>query len=561
MAQPNDNNLDGTSESRESEPYADFFNYFGKDRWIHSWFAKKRTNLFAALVEPFRRLGLAPDTISYTGIALLAGVILYFVRKPSVAVMFLAGHLLCDCLDGVFARHAHKASQSGAFTDLVCDQLGMLVVAMLAVFHHLVAPLLGAVYMVLYLIVVGFGVIINAMGLGTRVTITSKYFLYIVYGIWAGWQINLFTPLMSFFSTIMALEVLVGYLRLKRGIRKKYDTGVKFGQQGLYSSKLNYVFNIMVPVAVLVTILFYGNIIPIRAMIDKPRLKVDWQVGPDLTLSDDKSEILGVASQNGAFMILTRDENGFTEIRKVHPGESGGQDFFTVPSYVSPAISTFPVYDNVLLVADNTTRLLMGIDLEASFTAKRAVTMFTVPMGYLRVTAMAAGEWNGKTVWFAANYLYTRKTYIVDPDKALNKGSLLGGAVARYTNGGFPSGMAYNRGTVMELNKSPLAELIYAAPIKRLIEGPNLLDVGHLSFAPPQADLIGPVWDGDYLVMVSGRGRLFRLPVADVLPCATAGKNQMSDEKHFAPEAPSELLVHKFSSLTNIPSVKSAQSK
>ena len=130
----------------------------------------------------------------------------------------------------------------------------------------------------------------------------------------------------------MALEVLVGYLRLKRGIRKKYDAGVRFGQQGLYSSKLNYVFNIMVPVAVLVTILFYGNIIPIRAMIDKPRLKVDWQIGPDLAPSDDKSEILGVAGQNGAFMILTRDENGFTEIRKVRPGESGGQDFFSVPS-------------------------------------------------------------------------------------------------------------------------------------------------------------------------------------------------------------------------------------
>ena len=94
---------------------------------------------------------------------------------------------------------------------------------------------------------------------------------------------------------------------------------------------------------------------------------------------------------------------------------------------MSPVISTFPVYNNVLLIADNTTRLLLGIDLNASFAAKRAVIIFTVPMGYLHVTAMAAADWNGKTVWLAANYLYTRKTYVIDPDKALNKGSLLGG--------------------------------------------------------------------------------------------------------------------------------------
>jgi len=167
----------------KSKPYSDSFHYFGKDRWIHSWLAEKRTKVGAAVFPPFVRLGLVPDTISYIGISLLAGVILYFVRDPVIAVGFLAGHIVCDGLDGAYARHTGKASQSGAFTDLVCDQFGMVVVSIAAIFHHLVSPLLGTVYIASYLIVVVFGVIINVMGLGTRITVTSKYFLYAVYGI------------------------------------------------------------------------------------------------------------------------------------------------------------------------------------------------------------------------------------------------------------------------------------------------------------------------------------------------------------------------------------------
>src|SRR5512139_120199 len=108
MQEPGEKISDNKPHDRQDRAYGEFLNYFGQDRVFHSWFAEKRTKLFSSLVEPFRRLGLAPDTISYIGIALLAGVILYFVRKPRVAVVFLAGHIICDALDGVFARRAGK---------------------------------------------------------------------------------------------------------------------------------------------------------------------------------------------------------------------------------------------------------------------------------------------------------------------------------------------------------------------------------------------------------------------------------------------------------------------
>jgi phosphatidylglycerophosphate synthase len=515
---------DPTQKSREDAPGdlrskpPEFFNYFGRDRWIHLWLAEKRTRLIAALVPPFERLGLAPDTISYVGIALLTGVIIYFVRQPTVAVMFLAGHLLCDGLDGAFARHAGKASQSGAFTDLCCDQFGMVVVAMMAIFHHLVTPLLGTVYIALYLIVVVFGVIINVMGIGTRITITSKYFLYTVYAIWAFRGVNWFAPLMSFFSAIMAVEVLVGYLRLKRGLRRKYDALVPYTDGDSYSGRLNYVLNVSVPAGVLVAILIWGNIVPLRAMIDAPTRIVHWEEGPRIVPENEHLEILGFGMREGSFLVLTRDEDdGTLHIRKLSSREGQPKEAFSVPEYVDPAFSVFPVDGNLLLLADRTTRLLMGIDLDASFAAKQAVMTLTLPLGWLRVTAMGVGEWDGKRVWLVGNYLYTRRTYVVDPEEAVNKGFLLGGLEAAYINGGFPSGIAMIGDRVVEFNRSPLNGLLYVASLDRAIRGSTLLDVGKISFAPPQESAMGPVREGESLVMLSLEGRSYRLPFKDFL--------------------------------------------
>ncbi len=519
---------DGTT-SLKPKPQRDYLNYFGRDRFIHLWLADKRTRLVGALLPPVERLGLVPDTISYAGIALLAGVILYFVREPMVAVLFLAGHVLCDGLDGAYARHTGKASQSGAFTDLICDQLGMVAVAVTAIFHHLVPPLLGTVYVTLYLIVVVFGVLINVMGLGTRITITSKYFLYGVYGIWAAFGLNLFSPVLSFFSAVMAVEVVVGYLRLKRGIRRKFDSEVRFAEGDPYSGVLNYVLNVAVPITVLLAILLGANLIPIRAMLDGPKMSVSWTEGPRLVGESEAPELLGLGVRDKNFLLLVRREDGTEELRRFEPGQDVPAESFSVPEYVVPAFSSLPVDGTVLLVADTSTRLLMGIDLDASFARKRAVTAFTLALGYLRVTAMTTAVWHGRKVWLAGNYLYTRKTYVIDPEKALKDGNVLGGVVAFYANGAFPSGMTFIDDMVVEFNKSPLNALIYMAPLKRLIGGRCLLDAAKISFLPAQSDAIGPVAEGDHLVMLSRQGRIYGLPVESLLNKTTDYTNAPSN--------------------------------
>ncbi len=498
--------------------YGDFLNYFGRERWIHQWFAEKRTRLFSVLFPLFDRFGLVPDTFSYTGIAFLAGVVLYFVRAPVVAVTFLVGHLICDAMDGAYARNAGKASHSGAFTDLVCDQLGMVTVATLALFHHLVNPLSGAIYITLYLIVVVFGVIINVMGLNSRVTITSKMFLYAVYAVWAFTGRNYLPQLMWFFSVIMAVEVCVGYLRLKRGIRRKFDAEVRFTQGDPYSSGLNYALNVFVPVAVLLTILVGANAGVIRTSLESPALKVRWTEGPQLVSMDDTAEIQGFGIDGSRFLVLTKDYDGNLEIKEFPAGPDGSIRSFSLPDYLVPTFGTLPVdEEGTVMVGDSTTRLLLGIDLEASFKSGRPVIRITLPMGYLHITAMTVGRWDQKRVWLAANYLYSRKTCLIEPDLALKKGSLVGGIESSYINGAFPAGLVIHKGIVIEFNRSSMNALLYAARMDRLLRGARLLDAKISSFLPPSRDALGPVIDGEDIVMLSGEGKIYRLPFRSVL--------------------------------------------
>jgi hypothetical protein len=130
---------------------------------------------------------------------------------------------------------------------------------------------------------------------------------------------------------------------------------------------------------------------------------------------------------------------------------------------------------------------------------------------------MTTATWNGKKVWLAGNYLYTRKTSVIDPEKALKQGDILGGVVASYANAAFPSGMTFLDDRVVEFNKSPVNALIYVARLNRLIGGRGLLDTAKISFSPAQPDAIGPAADGQHLVMLSRQGRIYRLPMESIL--------------------------------------------
>ena len=331
--------------------------------------------------------------------------------------------------------------------------------------------------MVLYLIVVIFGVLMNVIGPGSRITVTSKYFLYCVYGMWAFWGINWFPELMSFFSVVMTIEVIIGYFRLKRGIRKKYDSEVRFSAGDPYSGRLNYALNVAVPASVLLVILVTANLVPIRAMLDTPKQKVRWNAGPVVDSKEHGGDILAIGAWGKKLLYLYRESSGRLMLKELPDDPSAPRRSFKLPGYIQPESSTLAVDDGILLVPDGKTRLVMGMDLNASFAAGSSVRTLSLPLGHLRITALTTARMNDRKVWLAANYLYTRKTYIVDPDRAYKAGDLLGGVESCYVNGAFPSGTAVLNGYVIELNRPPFGALLYVASFVRMI-GRNRSDPG-----------------------------------------------------------------------------------
>jgi hypothetical protein len=268
---------------------------------------------------------------------------------------------------------------------------------------------------------------------------------------------------------------------------------------------------------VLIVMVVGANRIPVRAFYDKPTQAFEWSEGRVVISDRNHHEILGFGVRDGNLLIVGRGKTGHLTVRQLGPGNRDSKKSFLLPGYFDLAFTTLPVDDGLLLLGDRTTHLLMGIDLDASFTKGRAVMVLTLPMGHLRVTAMATGQRNGKKVWLVANYLYTRKTYVVDPIKARNEGYLLAGVEASYINGAFPSGLTVRDDVVIELNRSPLNCLVYMASLSRLLGGSDLLDASEKSFRPPGPDCLGPVIEGNDLVMLSPQGQVFRLPMSSFL--------------------------------------------
>ena len=67
------------------------------------------------------KLHIHPDAVSYVGLTMLVGVVVWFVSHPYRAVVLIILYTIIDGLDGAYARYLKRPTQSGAFTDMVCD--------------------------------------------------------------------------------------------------------------------------------------------------------------------------------------------------------------------------------------------------------------------------------------------------------------------------------------------------------------------------------------------------------------------------------------------------------
>jgi phosphatidylglycerophosphate synthase len=104
------------------------------EKIIPSWLDRLTIRAGDAMV-PLVPDHITPNQITLTGLCAGIGAALSFYLASFhtawllAAVVFVALHIMLDCLDGSVARLRHQTSPSGAFLDLFCDCIAFILIS------------------------------------------------------------------------------------------------------------------------------------------------------------------------------------------------------------------------------------------------------------------------------------------------------------------------------------------------------------------------------------------------------------------------------------------------
>ncbi len=180
-----------------------------------------RATLLKPLLQVLSVFRVSPDTITLlSAIAGLAFVPLVFTDYVKTAIGMLVVHILLDGLDGPLARHQHRASSRGSFTDTCADQLVVtaVTIAWMIGIGTKFAVLAGSVFIVVYALVVAMAMVRNAMEIPYSWLIRPRFMVYaaVAIDISIHWQLTL--PVLAVCDILLLWKALTGFRALRRTI-------------------------------------------------------------------------------------------------------------------------------------------------------------------------------------------------------------------------------------------------------------------------------------------------------------------------------------------------------
>jgi phosphatidylglycerophosphate synthase len=475
-----------------------FFNYFTDAERKKVGQATNFKNRSLGWAGPLLvRLHIHPDGLSYIGLTLLLGVTIWFVSHPFRAMALIAAYIIIDGLDGSYARFLKRPTQSGAFTDIVADQLGMVVIAIGFIQYDMVDPVIGAYYIMIYLIMITFSVIQNAQGIPMQYIFRTKYILYGIYGLWAitkafNHPVNLGPILLPAFDLIMTFSVVQSYLRLKRGIYWKYDLPkiIAAEREMREHDQRPPVFwpslNFILPALSVLIILFGGAYTQMMALLESADVEPEW-TRVELTFKDHDERPAAVAAYNHGWLVSTYNPtDGFSRVYRLDDQFRDTGSFrvpFAIhrqhgmcladdsapagPAAAGDTVRPRPPDSTELFIADRLSRRVYQLDLDASM--KRGVgvldasfdTTLTAPVG------CALAKLDGQNVMLVSEYLHNYWTVAVDYPTAFKTGTADGHVVGWYRNSGLNHGLVASGNRIFELHGALGEDIIYELDLPR----------------------------------------------------------------------------------------------
>jgi len=445
-----------------------FFNYFYDEEkaTMRSW-GEARTRFFSALSPWLVRFGVHPDAISYLGLSSLVGVVALFLAHPFAACCLLGFYLVCDGIDGAYARHIGRPTQAGAFTDVVTDQLGMVVLSLAMIYYHFVPPLLGTIYLALYLLMISLAVIQNAMGIPLQPLFRSKYFLFIAYFIWGITGYNLIPPLMALASVLMFITTIWSYLRLKQGIFNRFDHQmIEQLDQELRAKnqpvpRFPRIVTVMLPLTAVVIILLATEFTFLRALFESPARTCAWSdLGPTPGAAAGELPQALTASPQRLYFSTFSPADHRTRIYQLSPDTRTTFGSFLMPSETRRT-QGLCFHEPYLYAVDADSRQCYELDPEASLSRGQAVILRMFNTGIFGAGACAFVQVQGAEYLALSDYMHTRKTYFLDFNQAFAQGEANDAIKGWYRNAGFPQGLAFDGARLYEANRSLGTDIVF----------------------------------------------------------------------------------------------------
>ena len=96
------------------------------------------------------RLGISPNTLSYTSVVFAIGFFFLASINFTIAFWLLVASIICDGLDGVEARFTGTNTPRGSFTDMFCDQAVVAFSVAGMVWQGSINPVLAILFVYLY---------------------------------------------------------------------------------------------------------------------------------------------------------------------------------------------------------------------------------------------------------------------------------------------------------------------------------------------------------------------------------------------------------------------------
>ena len=192
--------------------------YSSKELAFMEWGQNVRQRIMKLLLHICTAYSITANHITLG--AFIAGALgaLALLYSPWLGIGLICIHVILDGVDGPLARYTNTDSNKGSFADTFSDQIVIALVCFVLIEMDTISAASGLIYILSYIIVVGFAMVRNALNVPYSWLVRPRFFVYL----WIPFELFIFNGTMIYvlyaFSFLLCIKVYTGFLSIYKNL-------------------------------------------------------------------------------------------------------------------------------------------------------------------------------------------------------------------------------------------------------------------------------------------------------------------------------------------------------